>query len=533
MEWCLRHPHGASGRINNDDGGLPAVFPGRQCSLAGTPPSLFPPFTLPPQRNSWSHSSTFEHSFAHRASALSNVEYMFDNAAVDTANAVAPIGAAGNASALTGSTAGVASIAAWMNELGCLEADSDQECIDNIGALEALKSAAAAAQVRLSADFDSLRRREQAAMGVPKDEQGKGVAGEIALSRRVSPNQGTRHVRFSKALVHEMPLTLKALTAGKVSEWRATLLVRETACLTAENRAVVDHDISSDQDYLQGLSDRRLIAEARRASYQLDPRSVVERAAKAYNERNVTCRPAPDTMTYLTALLPASQGVAVLAALTRAADGARCDGDERGRGQVMADTLVERATGQAQAEATGVDVQLVMTDRALLTDDTEPAFLPGYGIIPAESAREIARLGTTEAETWIRRLYTEPTSGQLIGMESKSRIFPKGMAHFIATRDQFCSTPWCDAPIRHTDHVLPRSAGGRTNESNGRGLCEACNYAKEAPGWAVRPIPEPPPDTGSPPIETGKRYTTKTTTPTGHVYWATAPRLPGTPPAEA
>ncbi|EFD74774.1 conserved hypothetical protein [Mycobacterium tuberculosis GM 1503] len=47
-------------------------------------------------------------------------------------------------------------------------------------------------------------------------------------------------------------------------------------------------------------------------------------------------------MTYLTALLPVAQGVSVYAALTRAAD-TRCDG--RSRGQVMADTLVERVTG--------------------------------------------------------------------------------------------------------------------------------------------------------------------------------------------
>lgn len=460
-------------------------------------------------------------------------------------------GAPDSGSVLTASATGAESIAAWMTKLERMEALSDQECIDTISALEELKSAAAAAQVRLSADFDSFRRHQQAAAGMPEDEQGKGVAGEIALSRRISPHQGNRHIRFSNTLVHEMPHTLKALTAGKVSEWRATLLVRETSCLTAEDRAAVDHDIASDQDYLQGLSDRRLIAEARKATYKLDPRSVVERAAKAHNERNVTCRPAPDTMTYLTALLPVSQGVAVLAALTRAADGARCDGDERGRGQVMADTLVERATGQARAEATGVDVQLVMTDRALFTDDTEPAFVSGYGIIPAESARELARLGTTEAETWIRRLYTEPTSGQLIAMESKSRNFPKGLARFIATRDQLRATPWCDAPIRHTDHVVPRAAGGQTSESNGRGLCEACNYAKEAPGWTVRPAPEPPPDTEPPPPEAGKsrdtpaaarragsssrgqRYTTRTSTPTGHVYWSTAPRLPGAPPSEA
>jgi hypothetical protein len=51
---------------------------------------------------------------------------------------------------------------------------------------------------------------------------------------------------------------------------------------------------------------------------------------RAERERRITGRPAPDTMMYLTALLPARVGVAVLAALGQAADtitagpGGRC-----------------------------------------------------------------------------------------------------------------------------------------------------------------------------------------------------------------
>ena len=64
--------------------------------------------------------------------------------------------------------------------------------------------------------------------------------------------------------------------------------------------------------------------------------------------------------------------MACLAALQRAADTARSDGDARSRGQVMADTLVERATGQANAADVDVEVQVVMTDSTLLTDDHSP-----------------------------------------------------------------------------------------------------------------------------------------------------------------
>ena len=70
-------------------------------------------------------------------------------------------------------------------------------------------------------------------------------------------------------------------------------------------------------------------------------------------------------------------------------------------------------------------------------------------------------------------------------MESRSRAFPKGLAQYIRLRDQRCRTPYCDAQIRHIDHAVPAAAGGRTLARNGQGLCEACNYAKEADGWSV------------------------------------------------
>ena len=79
-----------------------------------------------------------------------------------------------------------------------------------------------------------------------------------------------------------------------------------------------------------------MTAEAKEIAYRLDAQAVVDRAAKAEADRTVTIRPAPDTMAYVTALLPVAQGVGVYAALKRAAD---TTFDDRSRGQVMADTL--------------------------------------------------------------------------------------------------------------------------------------------------------------------------------------------------
>lgn len=179
------------------------------------------------------------------------------------------------------------------------------------------------------------RSAEHEAAGLPAGRRGKDVAAQVALARRESPRNGSRFVGLAEALVHEMPHTMAALAAGQLSEWRATLMVKETACLSREHRRQVDAELA---DRLGELSDRAVSAEARKVAYRLDPYSFVERSRKAEADRCVSLRPAPDCMTRLSALLPVAQGVAAFAALTRAADSARAGGEERGRGQLMADT---------------------------------------------------------------------------------------------------------------------------------------------------------------------------------------------------
>ena len=198
---------------------------------------------------------------------------------------------------------------------------------------------------------------------MPGARRGRGIASEIALARRDSPARGNRHLGFAKALVHEMPHTLAALETGVLTEWRATLIVRESACLDVADRRALDVELCSDRSGLEGMGDARLAAAAKAIAYRLDPHAVVDRAAKAETERTVSIRPAPDTMTYLTALLPVAQGVSVYAALRRAAD--TC-ADGRSRGQVMADALVERVTGRSAAVATPIAVNLVLSDETLL-----------------------------------------------------------------------------------------------------------------------------------------------------------------------
>lgn len=417
-----------------------------------------------------------------------------------------------------------------MGELGLTPAG----LVDVIGALEVLKCAAEAVQAVAAAELDAATRAEEQRHGVPTARQGRGVAAQVALARRESPARGRQHLGLALVLGREMPHTFTALRAGRITEWRATLLARETACLSREHRAEVDHAIAGDPDRLEAMGEGELIAEARARSYRLDPEAAVKRRRRAEAERRVSLRPAPDTMSQLSALLPVKEGVAVYASLCRQADAVVAAGDGRGRGQIMADTLIQRilgtapsahqpepsarpdadtaapttpepATSGASAAETSVMIHLLISDTVLF-GGAGAGHVDGYGPVPGDLARHLA----TTDRAWIRRLYTTPATGDLVAADSRARRFPARLAQLIRLRDRACRTPWCDAPVRHTDHITPAATGGPTSLSNGQGLCEACNYAKQTHGWTARPRP-------------GPRHTVRTTTPTGHAYQSTAP----------
>lgn len=402
--------------------------------------------------------------------------------------------------------------------------------VDVIAALEVLKSAASAVQAEVSVVYDARRRADQAASGVRAARQGRGVAAEIGLARRESPQRGQVLLGLAKILTTEMPHTLARLRDGSLSEFRATLLVRETACLPVELRMFVDEEVCADPAGLDGVGTRELIGRVKRLVADLDPAAVARRARKAAADRRVTVRPAPDTMTNLTALVPVAQGVAAYAALRKAAGAARAAGDPRSLGQLMADLLIARITGVADtgtpeaAPPVPVTVDVVISDESLAGGHA-PAEVSADGVpaetIPAEVARHLLaqtvnQPADADVLAWFRCLYRNRL-GRLVTMTTRSRFHSKAMGEFLAIRGAgICATPFCDAPIRHNDHITPISEGGETSTHDGQGLCQACNHAKQAPGWRQHQVGHE-----------RDRHQVVTITPTGHRYTATAPAPPG------
>jgi hypothetical protein len=255
--------------------------------------------------------------------------------------------------ALTGSSDGDA-VAGYLAEVlrtvGGLASGTgqvgDATRIDRISLLEKIKAAAAAAQAAEIVAFARSQVARQQDAGVDYRRLSQGIAEQVGLATRTSGWHGARKLTLARDLIQELPAAFDLLARGEISEYVAQLVVTETSHLDPEVRRSVDQQLVA-----TGLPDfgpKAAAGHARRLAYAADPRSAVKRARKARGDRRVSLRPAPDTMCWFTALLPIEDGVRCYATLTRHTDRLKAAGDERSRGQIMADTTVERLTGQTR-----------------------------------------------------------------------------------------------------------------------------------------------------------------------------------------
>ena len=401
----------------------------------------------------------------------------------------------------------------WVASTDCVD------LLDQLEALERIKSAAAAAQVTVTAAFADAADDEAAVpvAGRRTPPRAMSIGAEVALATLASPHAGEQRVLLSRRLRADLPLTLAALRRGELTEERAFAVAREVAHLAPEQRREVDGDLGP---RLPGLGDVRLRQAVRRSCLTVAADAEGRRDRRARADRRVTSRRLDDGTGQLVATLPLEDLAAVRAALDAAATTARASGDDRTVGQVRADTLTARVTGMDPAtDVTPVRVNLVIGVESLLGDGSEPGLLPGEGYLPAALCIDVVRRASAAAKATLRRLFAAPGDRALMAMESSSRTFDGLLAEFIDLRDGgTCRTPGCNAPIRHRDHVTRSTDGGATAADNGQGLCERCNYVKESPGWTSWSATPP-----------GGRHEVHGVTEHLRITRSTSPPLPGGP----
>ncbi|MBO4240636.1 HNH endonuclease [Pseudonocardia alni] len=381
---------------------------------------------------------------------------------------------------------------------------SEAELIDQIQEIESLRASLAALQSTRIRAF-ARTHVENSPTDLDPDKLHRSVVAQIQLACRVSTTEARTRVADARDLRAGLDDVRRLHETGQLSAAKVTAIAVECRDLDTTQRARIDARLTAVHDLTRyGIG--RLRAMTRRLVAEIAPARFRARVHAARVERRVTLRPAPDAMSYLTAYVPVEQGAACLAALQKAFVEVQVDPQPltRTRGQVLADTLVERVTGQATATAVNLEIQVTVPIQALL-DPTSPlpAEIPGLGPVPADL------LATPEGTKSLRRLLTD--QGLVIG-DPRGRTFTGLLATLVTARaENRCTEPYCDAPIRHLDHIRRDADGGRTELENGRGVCEFHNHVREQPGWQVFRAPD---------------GIVVTVTPTGHRYCGPAPEPP-------
>ena len=333
--------------------------------------------------------------------------------------------------------------------------------------------------VRAYAQAEVAARLEQVAAGQVSVEQVEAsVVDGLGRALRVSPTRARAQLRIGRDLHAGLDTVRVQFAAGELDRRKVAAIVNAASHLDPAERAQVDTRLAAHD--LATLGQRRVADLARTIVAQVAPGKFTERAHAARRDRHVSITSAPDGMVMLRAVLPVEQGVACYAALRKAVTEHWTSPEPvtRTRGQIMADTLVERLTGTNPTQpVAAVEVQVLVPIESLLTAGGAggplPVELPGYGPVPAEFLIEPGQ------STW-RRLITR--DGVVIGADSRRRTFDGVLATIIRSRDRGrCTAPHCDARIEHLDHLHRWSQGGRTTLDNGAGLCAFHNLVRETP----------------------------------------------------
>jgi hypothetical protein len=229
-----------------------------------------------------------------------------------------------------------------------------------------------------------------------------------------------------------------------------------------------------------------------------EPAQASARCEKERRERCVRLDPAGHGMAWLSTYLPAPEAVAAFTVIDALAGSHQYEGDERTIDQRRADAFAAVFTTILDTGATpdGTalprrhhrrwNIQVTVGAGTLLGLDDLPGELGGYGPIPAEMARRLAKDGT-----W-RRLLTDPVTGVLLDRGDATYRPGADLTDAVIARDVTCTHPYCGQPAWRCelDHIDPfdpsRPAADQTVAPNLQAACKHHHEQKTSGGWSVR-----------------------------------------------
>ncbi|MFJ8911731.1 DUF222 domain-containing protein [Amycolatopsis sp. NPDC102389] len=375
--------------------------------------------------------------------------------------------------------------------------------LDSLGDNDAVAAAVAASEgiTRLEAvrfrALSQLSRHRDGAVSVVQ---------EVALALSVVDGHAAGLVSTAQALTTRLPRTLGLLDRGQVGGYGAMKVATATAWLSDDDARAVDAVL---EDRLPGRNADQIRKAANHAAMMADRDGAARRAERHRAGRRLSLRQGETGVASIEVEDgPVEKVAAAYTRIDREARALRAGGETRTLDQLRADVALDLLLGGQGGKSERCEVFLYMDLHTYLGLNDDPAELAGHGHIPAPLARHIA----SGPNTVLRRIITDPLSGQVLDL-GRDRYRPTaGLDEFVRVRDRECRRPGCHrvAQACDLDHALPWQHGGHTADTELVDLCRRDHRLKDEPGWNYRLTSD---------------GTLTITTPTGQSYDSTPPPL--------
>ncbi|WP_210505411.1 HNH endonuclease signature motif containing protein [Naasia sp. SYSU D00057] len=392
---------------------------------------------------------------------------------------------------------------------------------------EANRRATRFAAERLEA-LDELRLEEEARSGASWTEPDalawRSFRAEVAAALQVHERTAQSMLDLARQLVHVFPATLAALRSALFTERHARILAEESVGLPEELLETYEQRLLPHAERLVPSRFERL---ARTVRESLDSEASIERHREAVLQRRTAVERAADGMAWYGAYLSAEDVVGAAAVVTGIARGLQRDGDTRTLAQIEADVfrdLLIDGSGVIPPVESGqqpqpsprarrcvvpeVFVHIPLPTALGVSDD--PALLEGFGVIDAETARQLA----DTVPGWVQVL-TAPETGEIRSFGGEMRRPPKPLRRKLRVRDEVCRFVGCTRAAAYCDldHTVAWEEHGTSVENNLAHLCRGHHRLKHGTPWGV--------------IQAPVGGTLTWTSPRGKVYQSrSAPTLP-------
>ncbi|MWV51257.1 DUF222 domain-containing protein [Rathayibacter sp. VKM Ac-2803] len=355
----------------------------------------------------------------------------------------------------------------------------------------------------------------------------RSIRAELAVGLGMSERQLARTLEHAMLLIDELPHTRDALAKGRILWESSEVICSAAATLPPTARAAFDERAV---DAALTATPTQLRRATARLRDELHEQPLAERHLRAREDRTVWIRPEIDGMATLCAMLPAPVAAGVFHRLDRIARTLRGDdltGEDRTLAQLRADALADLlcegdvlgttpVSDENDAPPTFVpgvqaEVRLTLAATTATGLDDASADLDGYGLVPADIARELVGVGAS-----FTRVLTEPDTGAVASVGRTHRVPPPQMRLALQLRDQTCRFPGCTRPAStaEADHTVEWRNGGETSLENLASLCTAHHHVRHGDRWTYVLRPDGAAEWTTP---TGRRVTTR------------PPALPGRP----